>query len=119
MSKQIPEFKNEDEERAFWATHDSSEYVDWSKSQEVLAPNLKPSTRSISLSLPASLLDELRQMANQRDVPYQSLIKIFLSERIDMERQRNFAMSEGTGSYDGKNKLEAERRKKETRKKLQ
>jgi predicted DNA binding CopG/RHH family protein len=119
MSKQIPEFKNEDEERTFWATHDSSEYVDWSKSQKVLFPNLKPSTRAISLRLPASMLDELRQMANQRDVPYQSLIKVFLRERIDIERQHNFAVSDGAGSYDSKNKLEANGRKKGTGKKLQ
>jgi predicted DNA binding CopG/RHH family protein len=119
MSEPIPEFKNEDEERAFWATHDSSEYVDWSKSQKALFPNLKPGTRAISLCLLASMLDELRQMANQRDMPYQSLIKVFLRERIDMERQRNFAVSEGTGSYEGRNKLEAERRKQGTGKKLQ
>jgi predicted DNA binding CopG/RHH family protein len=104
MSKQIPEFKNEDEERAFWATHDSSEYMDWNKSQKVLFPNLKPSTRAISLRLPASLLDELRQMANQRDVPYQSLIKVFLRERIDMERQQNFAVSEGNKPYQTKSR---------------
>ena len=85
MSKQIPEFKNEDEEREFWATHDSSEYVDWSNAKRAVFPNLKPTTRAISLRLPESMLDELRQMANQRDVPYQSLIKVFLRERIDQE----------------------------------
>lgn len=85
MKKPIPEFKNEDEEREFWATHDSSEYVDWSKARRAAFPNLKPSTRAISLRLPEAMLDELRQFANQRDVPYQSLIKIFLRERIDME----------------------------------
>ena len=73
--------------------------MDWSKSRRVLFPNLKPSTRSISLRLPASMLDELRQMANQRDVPYQSLIKVFLRERLDMERQRNFAISDGNAPY--------------------
>ena len=104
MNEPIPEFKNEDEERAFWATHDSSEYVDWSKSRRVLFPNLKPSTRAISLRLPTSMLDELRQMANQRDVPYQSLIKVFLRERIDMEHQRNFAVSEGRPPYKIKGK---------------
>jgi predicted DNA binding CopG/RHH family protein len=119
MSKPIPEFKNEDEERAFWATHDSSEYMDWSKSQKALFPNLKPGTRAISLRLPASLLDELRQMANQRDVPYQSLIKVFLRERIDMERQRNFAVSDGNGSYNGNSKKDEDGRKKGTGKKLQ
>ncbi len=85
MSKPIPEFKNEDEEREFWATHDSSEYADWSKASRAVFPNLKPTTRAISLRLPESMLDELRQMANQRDVPYQSLIKVFLRERIDQE----------------------------------
>jgi predicted DNA binding CopG/RHH family protein len=104
MSEQIPEFKNEDEERAFWATHDSSKYVDWSKSRLVLFPNLKPSTRAISLRLPASMLDELRQMANQRDVPYQSLIKVFLRERIDLEHQRNFVLSDGSAPYQVKRK---------------
>ena len=85
MNKVMPEFKNEEEEREFWATHDSSEYVDWSKAKRAVFPNLKPSTRAISLRLPASMLTELRQLANQRDVPYQSLIKIFLRERIDAE----------------------------------
>jgi predicted DNA binding CopG/RHH family protein len=104
MSKQIPKFKNEDEERTFWATNDSSEYIDWRKSQKALFPNLKPTTRAISLRLPASMLDELRQMANQRDVPYQSLIKVFLRERIDMERQQNFAVSEGNKPYQTKSR---------------
>ena len=106
MSEPIPEFKNEDEERAFWATHDSSQYVDWSKSRRVLFPNLKPGTRAISLRLPASMLDELRQMANQRDVPYQSLIKVFLRERIDMEHQRAFSVSQAKASYNAKSKKE-------------
>ena len=104
MSEPIPEFKNEDEERSFWADHDSSEYLDWSKSRRVLFPNLKPSTRAISLRLPASMLDELRQMANQRDVPYQSLIKVFLRERIDMEHQRNFAISDRKAVYKARSK---------------
>jgi|SRR5664280_1074891 predicted DNA binding CopG/RHH family protein len=112
MNESIPDFKNEDEERAFWATHDSSNYVDWSKSQRVLFPNLKPGTRAISLRLPVSMLDELRQMANQRDVPYQSLIKVFLSERIDREHQHNFSVSEASALYKSKSKLLAGRRKK-------
>ena len=98
MNKPVPEFKNEDEERAFWATHDSSEYVDWSKAKRVLFPNLKPTTRAISLRLPESMLDEIRQMANQRDVPYQSLIKIFLRERMNQEHH-NSAVAEEKGSY--------------------
>ena len=98
MSKFIPEFKNEDEERAFWATHDSSEYVDWSKAKRAVFPNLKPITRAISLRLPASMLDELRQMANQRDVPYQSLIKVFLRERMNQE-YRTASIAEGKAGY--------------------
>jgi predicted DNA binding CopG/RHH family protein len=87
MSKRIPEFKNEDEERQFWATHDSADYLDWSQAGRAIFPLLKPTTRAISLRLPQSMLDELRQMANQRDVPYQSLIKVFLRERMDQEHQ--------------------------------
>ncbi len=85
MSKSIPKFKNEDEERAFWSEHDSSEYLNWKSAERVLFPNLKPSTRAISLRLPESLLDTLRQLANERDVPYQSLIKMFLQERIEQD----------------------------------
>jgi predicted DNA binding CopG/RHH family protein len=85
MSKPLPEFQNEDEERKFWAEHDSAEYLDWSQAQRAVFPNLKPSTKTISLRLPESMLDELRQLANKRDVPYQSLIKTFLRERIDRE----------------------------------
>lgn len=83
--KKIPNFKNEDEEREFWATHDSTEYVDWSKAQKAVFPNLKPSTESISLCLPSFLLAHIKQLANKKDVPYQSLMKIFLSERVDRE----------------------------------
>ena len=85
MSKQIPKFKNEDEERDFWSDADSTEYLNWKSAERVLFPELKPSTRAISLRLPESLLDALRQMANERDVPYQSLIKIFLQERIEQD----------------------------------
>lgn len=85
MSKQVPEFKSEDEEREFWANHDSTDYVDWDRAERVIFPNLKPSTRSISIRMPESMIDELKSLANQRDVPYQSLIKIFLRERIDLE----------------------------------
>jgi len=81
--KKIPKFRNEDEERDFWATADSSEYFDWSKAERVSFPNLKPSTRSISLRLPWSLLDNLKEIANKMDVPYQSLIKIFLAEKVE------------------------------------
>ena len=85
MSKPIPKFKNEDEEREFWSEKDSAEYLNWKSAKRVLFPNLKPSTKAISLRLPEPLLDALRQMANERDVPYQSLIKIFLQERIERE----------------------------------
>jgi predicted DNA binding CopG/RHH family protein len=85
MSKSIPKFKNEEEERAFWSDHDSSEYLDWKSAERALFPNLKPSTKSISLRLPESLLDALRQMANERDVPYQSLIKMILQDRIERD----------------------------------
>ena len=85
MPKPVPEFKNEDEEREFWATHDSTEYVDWSQAKRAIFPNLKPSTRTISVRMPESMVDELKLLANKRDVPYQSLIKIFLRERIDAE----------------------------------
>jgi predicted DNA binding CopG/RHH family protein len=105
MSKPIPEFKSEDEEREFWATHDSSEYVDWTQAKRAAFPNLKPTTRAISLRLPESMLDELRQMANQRDVPYQSLIKVFLRERMDQEYRVavNSMVAEKKSSYRTKN----------------
>jgi predicted DNA binding CopG/RHH family protein len=81
--KQIPQFKSEDEERNFWANHDSTEYVDWSKAQKAVFPNLKMSTESISLRLPSHLLARIKAIANKKDVPYQSLMKIFLAEKVD------------------------------------
>lgn len=83
--KKIPKFENEDQEREYWAVQDSAEHVDWSKARRVTFPNLKPTVKTISLRLPESLLDHLKLLANQRDVPYQSLLKIFLAERIDQE----------------------------------
>jgi predicted DNA binding CopG/RHH family protein len=83
--KKIPEFKNEDEEREFWAKNDSSEYLDWDKSERMVLPNLKPSSKTISLRLPEYILDELKMLARKRDVPYQSLIKVYLKERVDQE----------------------------------
>lgn len=83
--KSIPKFKNEDEERNFWATADTSEYFDWSKVEPVIFPNLKPSTKKISLRLPESLLWRIKKLANAKDVPYQSLMKIFLAERVEKE----------------------------------
>lgn len=85
MGKPIPDFEDEDEEREFWATHDSIDYIDWGQAKRVVMPLLKPSTRTISMRMPESMLDELKLLANKRDVPYQSLIKLFLRERIDAE----------------------------------
>jgi len=89
MKKRIPKFKSEDEEREFWATHDSTEYVDWKKAKRVVLPDLKPSVKTISLRLPESMLEELKLLAHKRDVPYQSLLKIFLSEKIREELRAN------------------------------
>lgn len=80
--KPIPTFKSEAEERKFWETHDSTDYVDWSTAQRMRFPNLKPSTTAISLRLPVSLLEQIKIAANKRDVPYQSLIKMWLSEKV-------------------------------------
>jgi len=85
MNKPIPEFASEEEERAFWAENDSADFLDWSQAQAVVFPKLKPSTKTISLRLPESMLDRIRLLANRQDVPYQSLIKVFLQERIDEE----------------------------------
>lgn len=85
MSKKIPIFKTEDEERKFWSEADSAEYIDWSKSEEVILSRLKPSTKKISLRLPEIMIDELKLLANRRDVPYQSLLKIYLAEKIEQE----------------------------------
>ncbi len=85
MSKQrktAPKFASEAEERAFWETHDSSEYLDWTNGQRVVLPNLKPTTKTISLRLPQHLLDSIKAAANARDVPYQSLIKVWLQEKL-------------------------------------
>lgn len=86
--KQIPEFQSEEDERAFWAKHDSTEYVDWRTAKKRRLPNLKPSLRTISLRLPVSMIEDLKVLANQRDVPYQSLLKVFLTERLERERRR-------------------------------
>lgn len=86
--KQIPKFRSEDEERKFWATHDSTEFVDWSGAQKQKFPNLKPTLRTISLRLPVSMITDLKILANKRDVPYQSLLKVFLAERLEQERRR-------------------------------
>lgn len=85
--KKVPEFNSEEDERRFWATHDSSEYLDWSGAQPVRLPNLKPSTETISLRLPKHLLESIRLAANSRDVPYQSLIKLWLQEKLETQRR--------------------------------
>ncbi len=85
--KKIPEFKNENEERDFWASADSTEYVDWSSGKRKKLVHLKPSLKTISLRLPVSMIEDLKILANRRDVPYQSLLKVFLAERLDRERQ--------------------------------
>lgn len=88
VKEAIPEFRSEEEEREFWAEHDVVDYFDWEKPTSGSFPSLKPSTQTISLRLPKSLLEELKALANERDVPYQSLLKIFLAERIARERGR-------------------------------
>jgi predicted DNA binding CopG/RHH family protein len=84
----VPSFANEDEERRFWASHDVTDYFDWKQAVQPRFPELKPSTTSISIRLPIGMLDELKSLANARDVPYQSLMKVFLAERLTRERQR-------------------------------
>lgn len=88
MKKRVPEFRSEDQERAFWATHDSTDYIDWSHARGRKLANLKPSLRTISLRLPVSMIEDLKLLANKRDVPYQSLLKVFLAERLEQERRR-------------------------------
>jgi predicted DNA binding CopG/RHH family protein len=80
--KAIPTFKTEADERKFWETHDSTDYIDWSKAERVRFPSLKPSTTAISIRLPLGLLEQIKIAANKRDVPYQSLIKMWLAEKV-------------------------------------
>jgi predicted DNA binding CopG/RHH family protein len=81
--ERIPDFESEAEERRFWESHDSTDHVDWSRAERVRLPNLRPSTASISLRMPVSLLERIKTAAHKRDVPYQSLIKIWLAEKLD------------------------------------
>ncbi len=81
-TKTTPKFANETQERAFWEKNDSTEYLDWTKAEKVTLPNLKPTTKTISLRLPQHLLDSIKAAANSRDVPYQSLIKVWLQEKL-------------------------------------
>jgi len=83
--KKVPKFKSEKEELEFWSTHNSADYIDYSKAKRVLFPNLKPSTRTISIRLPESLIEHLKVLANKRDIPYQSLLKMFLTEKVEEE----------------------------------
>jgi len=91
VKKVIPEFKSEAEEFEFWSSTgkgaDSTEYLDWSQAKRVKFPNLKPSLRTISVRLPVSMIEDLKILANKRDVPYQSLLKVFLAERLETERR--------------------------------
>ncbi len=80
--KEVPSFSSEEEERSFWEQHDSAEYLDWNKARQVVMPNLKPTTKTISLRLPQHLLDSIKLAAHSRDVPYQSLIKVWLQEKL-------------------------------------
>jgi len=88
-SKRIPRFKSENEERKFWATHTPLDYFDVSKAKKVAFPHLKPSVKSISIRLPETMLRNLKILANKRDVPYQSLLKIFLAEKIEAELEHS------------------------------
>jgi len=88
VKKRVPEFRSEEEEREFWAKHDSTEFIDWQAAGRHKFPNLRPSLRTISLRLPVAMIEDLKVLANQRDVPYQSLLKVFLAERLAQERGR-------------------------------
>ena len=81
----IPKFRTEEEERNFWSSHDSTEYIDWSKAKDITLSNLKPSVRSISIRLPEMMIEELKLLAHKRDIPYQSLMKIYISEKVEDE----------------------------------
>lgn len=83
--KTIPAFKSEGEERDFWAHEDSTDYIDWTQAERAVFPDLKPSTRTISLRLPMTMIARLKLLANKRDIPYQSLLKVFLAERLERE----------------------------------
>ena len=89
MSKKVPKFKNEDGERRFWSKHDSTDFIDWKKGKRLVPNRLKPSVKTISIRLPEIMLEELKLLANKKDVPYQSLLKIFLSERIETELEHS------------------------------
>jgi len=83
--KKLPEFHSEAQEREFWFSHDSTDYIDWNDGKKLILPNLKPSLKTISLRVPESLIEELKVLANKKDIPYQSLLKMFLAERVEKE----------------------------------
>jgi len=85
MKKRLPKFANEDQEREFWAQHDSADYLDWKQAERIVLPNLRPTSQTISLRLPKPMVEQLKLLANKRDVPYQSLLKIFVAERLKAE----------------------------------
>jgi predicted DNA binding CopG/RHH family protein len=85
MKKTLPKFQNEEQERKFWAHHDSADYLDWKQGQRVVLPNLRPSSQTISIRLPKPMVEQLKLLANKRDVPYQSLLKMFVAERLKAE----------------------------------
>jgi predicted DNA binding CopG/RHH family protein len=85
MKKPVPKFRTEEAEREFWASHDSTDYIDWRKARRATLPNLKPSSQTISIRLPKPMLVRLKVLANKRDVPYQSLLKMFIAERLKTE----------------------------------
>lgn len=87
--QKIPKFENEDKEREFWSSHDSTGYVDWRKAKRVKLPNLRPTMRAISIRLPELMIERLKVLANKRDVPYQSLLKIFIADKIMEEELRS------------------------------
>ncbi|MCF7873042.1 MAG: BrnA antitoxin family protein [Candidatus Omnitrophica bacterium] len=84
----IPKFRTEEEERKFWDSHDSTKYIDWEKAKKVTLPNLKPSMKSISIRFPEIMIEELKLLAHKRDIPYQSLIKIYISEKVKEDLQK-------------------------------
>lgn len=83
--RNVPKFESEDQERGFWASHDSTDFVDWRRAERVKLPNLRPTTRTISIRLPESMIERLKVLANKRDIPYQSLLKMFVAAKIEEE----------------------------------
>ena len=88
MKNKIPKFRNEEDERKFWDSHDSTEYIDWSKAKNITLSNLKPSVRSISIRLPEIMVEELKLLAHKKDIPYQSLMKLYISEKVEEELEK-------------------------------